>query len=544
MERPGFAMKGALVRGKHAVRLLSGGLALALGVAVSATALAQTRDAGVDTRDAGVDARDAGANARDAGGDAPDTGARPDAGGAPVDATSRSAQPPAPKAPDDKPAVTGPVEVSVFSFDEERIWLGETLKLEVPRCADKRVHVHVERVQLRSDATCPAAGAAPEAGTKGVIDLTSSSIPAADGCSLSVRVGSATDIITRPVEFLAPRAALCVYYRPADAPAGAGAPAHSVQRIAVEIGDQRKGLLWAVLAFVSVVVGANVFLGRAPLRRYVARSAPERSVAKILYWLLRPATTPMGTYSLALAQVLIWSYVTLFAVVYVWSMSAGVVAISGDILKLLGIGSATAFFSRLASSTRTYVPQRYLTLIHDANRVPRLSDLLTADGSPNVFKLQVLVFTLVSAGIVVKEVVEKCAFPSLTGELTTLMGISSLTYVGSETLQRDSVRGDQGSRSPRSRTTRSKRASRSAPRRTCGSCRKIPRSGPSSTISASVSTRCTPTSRHRRSPPRSRRSTRRSRRRRDRSGSASASVRRWVLVCFVPALVLLMAAGR
>jgi hypothetical protein len=82
----------------------------------------------------------------------------------------------------------------------------------------------------------------------------------------------------------------------------------------------------------------------------------------------------MGTYSLSLTQILVWSYVTLFGLVYVWCMSEDFLKISPDVLKLLGIGSATAVLSRAVSSSKTFVPQRYLALIGPRNRAPSFSD--------------------------------------------------------------------------------------------------------------------------------------------------------------------------
>ena len=58
-----------------------------------------------------------------------------------------------------------------------------------------------------------------------------------------------------------------------------------------------------------------------------------------------------------------------------------------------------------------------------------LSDILSDEQGMNVHRLQMLIWTVVYAGIFIYESVKKGAFPDFDPEAFVLMGISSATYV-------------------------------------------------------------------------------------------------------------------
>ncbi len=327
----------------------------------------------------------------------------------------------------------------LFDLKEKRIWPGERIELVLPPetpfpAPDPKLTLE-DDCQVLTDCKGKANGK-DEAAPFCVILTPEPTGPGAR--SLGVQLPPIEPALwNRSFKILPPHAKLCVRTGPELSPV--------VQAIEVKLGNRWRALLLSCLAVLAVIVGVNVALheraspGKEPpgSSNTEPKTEPKDAAGKLLFWILRPATTAVGTYNLAMVQILLWSYVTLFALTYVWSMSEGFVAIRADILELLGISSGTALFARAATSGRTHIPKRYLAKIRSARRAPGFRDLLEVDGAPSVFKLQMLVFTLVAATIVVLEVYEKCVFPVLPEQLAMLLGISSAAYVGNEALQRD-----------------------------------------------------------------------------------------------------------
>ncbi|MEW6584514.1 MAG: hypothetical protein AB1442_02765 [Nitrospirota bacterium] len=147
------------------------------------------------------------------------------------------------------------------------------------------------------------------------------------------------------------------------------------------------------------------------------------------------AITPIGSYSISITQILIWTYVTIFGLVYVYWLTGCFLDITAQVLTLLGIGGGTAIGSKMNAIARMQeVPAKYLNLV-EKKRVPNLNDLISTGGCPNIFKFQMLVFTLLIAFIVVVEIAKKYSFPQIPDNLIALMGISSAVYIGNEVVQ-------------------------------------------------------------------------------------------------------------
>ncbi len=156
---------------------------------------------------------------------------------------------------------------------------------------------------------------------------------------------------------------------------------------------------------------------------------------KFLLYPLNFAITPMGSYSISLTQIIIWTYVTIFGLVYVYWLTGSFLDITSQVLMLLGIGGGTAISSKMNSVSKLYeVPPKYLNLV-EKKRIPQLRDLISTAGNLNVFKFQMLVFTLLVAYVVVIEIVRRYSFPQIPENLIILMGISSAVYIGNEVTQ-------------------------------------------------------------------------------------------------------------
>lgn len=163
-------------------------------------------------------------------------------------------------------------------------------------------------------------------------------------------------------------------------------------------------------------------------------SAHQRSAYDLP--LIRLAITQTNTVSLSMAQVLTWTMLVLFGQIYVWNLTDQFLTVSSDVLVLLGLGGATAVSSRITNSSRGFIPQAYLELVQRPGRRPRLGDLISVGGRPNIFKFQMLFFTATSIAMVLNELIMHCQFPILPAEYLTLMGISSGTYVINDWSQR------------------------------------------------------------------------------------------------------------
>lgn len=241
---------------------------------------------------------------------------------------------------------------------------------------------------------------------------------------------------------------LCIYYavpREASSPQNASDPRQGmdsrVAALPVQVSLRSIAALWGLggmlLTFVLlhwVLVsywgrGQHTVLGQHQSGLWLPR--------RVALSMMSLTLTPTGSFSLSMAQILWWTLITGFGLTYVWAMTEQFLAITTDVLMLMGIGSTTAIISRVTSNNRTFLPDRYLGLIQARERLPKLSDLVTIDGKPSVFKFQMLLFTVLSGIMVLQGLITSCSFPALPSELITLMGISSATYVGNELAQRD-----------------------------------------------------------------------------------------------------------
>jgi hypothetical protein len=143
------------------------------------------------------------------------------------------------------------------------------------------------------------------------------------------------------------------------------------------------------------------------------------------------AVTPFGTYSISVTQALFWTFIVAFSCVYVYMLKAAFIVIPNQILLLLGIAGGTALASRINSMSRDVVPKE---LMIDLQRddIPRLRDMISIAGRLNIYKFQMLVFTIITGGIVLVELIKASNFPEIPNTLITLMGLSNTLYLGNE----------------------------------------------------------------------------------------------------------------
>ncbi len=144
------------------------------------------------------------------------------------------------------------------------------------------------------------------------------------------------------------------------------------------------------------------------------------------------AITPMGSYSISLTQALLWTYLTVFMSVYIYWLYGSLLDLTPQILAMLGIGGATAVAAKINAVSKSYqLPEKYLKLI-DRRRVPQLRDLISTNDRPNLFKFQILAFTLIAGGFVLLETLQTFRIPEIPDSLVALMGLSTVVYLGNE----------------------------------------------------------------------------------------------------------------
>ena len=153
---------------------------------------------------------------------------------------------------------------------------------------------------------------------------------------------------------------------------------------------------------------------------------------RVLLYPLNFAVTPLGSYSISLMQILFWTFITIFGLVYVHRISEEFLVITPQVLMLLGIGGGTALGAKMnARSNVLDIPSYYLKFV-TKKRIPKLKDIISIGGQPNIFKFQMLAFTLITGCYVVVDIIKNYALPEIPENMITMMGISSLIYLGNE----------------------------------------------------------------------------------------------------------------
>lgn len=139
--------------------------------------------------------------------------------------------------------------------------------------------------------------------------------------------------------------------------------------------------------------------------------------------------------SISKTQILIWTIVVLFGIIYVYLISEVLLAITPQILFLLGIGGGTAagaqYIAAKAAAQQAAADQSKDVQVQDGQGQD--NQIKDAAGTPSdFFKVQMMAFTLVIAAIVLKEIIANNAFPDLPENLVLVMGISNALYLGNK----------------------------------------------------------------------------------------------------------------
>lgn len=143
-----------------------------------------------------------------------------------------------------------------------------------------------------------------------------------------------------------------------------------------------------------------------------------------LRWVLLLVCDATGRASLSRFQVLLWTVLIATGSVYVMALSGQLINVTPGALVLLGIAGGASLLTNVA---QPIAPAEVGSV-----PVPMWAHLVqdTGGGRPEVTRLQMLLFTVVTAGFVALKILNTYTIPDVPDGYLVLMGISNGVYVG------------------------------------------------------------------------------------------------------------------
>jgi hypothetical protein len=186
---------------------------------------------------------------------------------------------------------------------------------------------------------------------------------------------------------------------------------------AIQVGITSSFVAWVVVIVVALLVTLVLY-------RIARKRKPEEWNGAL--WII---STPDGQASLSQLQMMLWTVVVGMSAIYVMTLSGNLISISVGTLTLLGIAGGAALVARIPGTGQPSGPP---TSTVGDSPVPRWSDLIIPDRQGNeidVTRLQMLAFTLITAGFILIKVVVDFEVPAIPANFLILMGISNGVYM-------------------------------------------------------------------------------------------------------------------
>jgi hypothetical protein len=164
--------------------------------------------------------------------------------------------------------------------------------------------------------------------------------------------------------------------------------------------------------------------------------------------MLHPAVltqTAEGDASLGRFQIMVFTFVVVGVLLVVFFTTFSIPLLSADILALLGITALGSFGGRIAANSGSVSTANAAWLagkgvVTRNRRLPRLSDLVIADGEVDLTRVQAFFFTLlVCASLVFSGTADLAGFV-VPAQTMQLLGLSQLTYVAGKAIPAEGVR--------------------------------------------------------------------------------------------------------
>ncbi|HEX3128292.1 MAG TPA: hypothetical protein VH394_13260 [Thermoanaerobaculia bacterium] len=133
-------------------------------------------------------------------------------------------------------------------------------------------------------------------------------------------------------------------------------------------------------------------------------------------------------YSLSRFQLAFWSFLVIAAYLFIWLITEELDTITGSVLALLGIGSATALGAKIIDQGKTDTPAALAATPMISKGF--LQDVLSDSEGISLYRFQLFAWTLVLGVIFCASVYNGLEMPQFSTTLLGLMGISSGTYLG------------------------------------------------------------------------------------------------------------------
>jgi len=221
-------------------------------------------------------------------------------------------------------------------------------------------------------------------------------------------------------------------------------PVSFTRKVSVSLGSKgRLSFPTAVDAFELEIVPTvefTIFLFGLLLTLLVAFYLAKRTT--ILRDRVPGLPAAQAPYSLSRFQLAFWSLLVIAAYVFIWLITEELDTITGSVLMLLGIGSATALGANVIDQGKTAppaapAPEPQASVVSQGF----LNDVLSDDQGISIYRFQLFAWTLVLGVIFCASVYNGLEMPQFSTTLLGLMGISSGTYLGFKVPEPPSAKG-------------------------------------------------------------------------------------------------------
>ncbi|HEX8258017.1 MAG TPA: hypothetical protein VF589_10315 [Allosphingosinicella sp.] len=134
--------------------------------------------------------------------------------------------------------------------------------------------------------------------------------------------------------------------------------------------------------------------------------------------------------SLSLFQIFFWTLITVWGLIYVFIVTGELMNLTGTMLVLLGIAGTGTVAARFLSRGSTGAPAAPAVRAPATRTEVDFAALLSTNGTFDLLKLQLFVFTLLIGAFVVWRIADSGVFPELDTETLLLLGVSQGLYIG------------------------------------------------------------------------------------------------------------------
>jgi hypothetical protein len=207
--------------------------------------------------------------------------------------------------------------------------------------------------------------------------------------------------------------------------------------------------VYAMLAAVALRINARRLDAAAAIRATAEGGRGESGPG----WRWMQALNPLfitqdaaGIGSLSRLQLLVFTLAVVFIYAYVLARTGELAALSPDVLALLGITVLGSGLSRMVGeagsvshANRSWLKARGLLRRRD-DRLPRLSDLVCADGELEIARVQAIIFSSITVvALLIKGPRDLGGF-QISAETLYLLGLSQAAFVAGKAIPAEGVR--------------------------------------------------------------------------------------------------------